>query len=357
MPAHGVIQSPVLVGRDAYLTLFGERLADAAAGTGRLLFVAGEAGIGKTRLLGSAARHARASGFAVVRAAAFPGDAQSLAGLLLDMASGLMPAREPALSDLGRSLASRLRTIPAADGDAHHRRRLLVQDLADLIVAVDPGAPVLIILEDLHWADELSLDVLGHLASRVADRPMLVAGTYRSDELYPQLAMRDLRARLLGQRAAEEIRLPRLGLHQTAVVASAVLGLPVPAQAVAAIYQRSDGIPRTPSRSTPRSPRSSGRSRNGPPPGWTRTPHRARGPATCSSACCSTATPTGPTCRRPSARRSPSWHSGSASATAPTASSTSSGPTGSGIPGPPACSTPASPFTSSSATPVISRRP
>jgi DNA-binding CsgD family transcriptional regulator/tetratricopeptide (TPR) repeat protein len=243
VPAHGVIQSPVLVGRDAYLTLIQERLAHAAAGTGRLLFVAGEAGIGKTRLLGSVARHARASGFAVVRAAAFPGDAQSLAGLLLDMASGLMPAREPALSDLGRSLASRLRAISAADGDAHHRRRLLVQDLADLIVAVDPGMPVLIILEDLHWADELSLDVLGHLASRVADRPMLVAGTYRSDELYPQLAMRDLRARLLGQRAAEEIRLPRLGLDQTATVASAVLGRPVPAQAVAAIYQRSDGIP------------------------------------------------------------------------------------------------------------------
>ena len=90
---------------------------------------------------------------------------QSLAGLLLDLAGNLLPAREPALSELGRSLTSRGRAI---SGDAHHGRRVLVQDLADLLVTADPGTPVLIILEDLHWADELSLDVLGHLAGRLA---------------------------------------------------------------------------------------------------------------------------------------------------------------------------------------------
>ena len=243
MRVRGVIQSPVLVGRDDFLTLAEERLAEAAAGAGRLLFVAGEAGIGKTRLLGSIARRARASGFAVVRAAAFPGDVQSLAGLLLDLASDLMSAPEPALGDLGQSLTSRIRAIPADAGDAHHRRRLLVQDLADLLVTVEPGTPVLIILEDLHWADELSLDVLGHLAGRIATRPMLVAGAYRSDELYPSLPMRELRARLLAQRLAEEVRLPRLGLDQTATMTSATLGRPVPAQLVAAIHERSDGIP------------------------------------------------------------------------------------------------------------------
>jgi DNA-binding CsgD family transcriptional regulator len=241
--ARGVIQSPVLVGRDNFLTLAKRRLAGAATGAGGLLFVAGEAGVGKTRLLGAIAGHAHASGFAVVRAAAFPGDVQSFAGLLLDLASGLMPAREPALSDLGRSLTSRVRAVSADAGDAHHRRRLLVQDLADLLVTVEPGTPVLIILEDLHWADELSLDVLGHLAGRLAARPMLVAGAYRSDELYPALPMRELRARLLGQRLAEEVRLPRLGLDQTAAMTSALLGRPAPAQVVAAIHDRSDGIP------------------------------------------------------------------------------------------------------------------
>ena len=51
MPARGVIQSPVMVGRDSFLALAEGRLAAAEAGSGQLLFVAGEAGIGKTRLL------------------------------------------------------------------------------------------------------------------------------------------------------------------------------------------------------------------------------------------------------------------------------------------------------------------
>ena len=102
---------------------------------------------------------------------------------------------------------------------------------------------MLIILEDLHWADELSLAVFGRLAGRLAARPVLVAGAYRSDELYPRLPMRELRARLVGQRLAEEIRLPRLTLDQTASMISVTLGRPAPAQVSAAIRGRSDGIP------------------------------------------------------------------------------------------------------------------
>src|SRR4029078_10256536 len=65
VPARSVVQSPVMVGRDAFLAIVESRLAGAAAGSGQLLFVAGEAGIGKTRLLGAIARQAHASGFAV----------------------------------------------------------------------------------------------------------------------------------------------------------------------------------------------------------------------------------------------------------------------------------------------------
>jgi len=99
VPAGGSIQSPVLIGRDDFVALAGRRLGEAAAGAGQLLFVAGEAGIGKTRLLGSIARHAQASGFAVVRAAAFPGDVQSFAGLLLDLAGDLTRAPAAVLSE------------------------------------------------------------------------------------------------------------------------------------------------------------------------------------------------------------------------------------------------------------------
>jgi DNA-binding CsgD family transcriptional regulator len=241
--ARGVVQSPVLVGREEFVNLARRRLAEVADGAGQLLFVAGEAGIGKSRLLAAIAGEARAGGFAVAQAAAFPDDVESLAGLLLDLASNLSAASEPALSELGRRLAARLRATSAEAGDAYHRRRLLVQDAADLLVPAGSGAPLLIVLEDLHWADELSLDVLGHLAGRLAARPVLIAAAYRSDELHSQLPMRDLRSRLLGQRLAEEIRLPRLSLAQTAAMTGAALGRLAPAQVMAAIHQRSDGIP------------------------------------------------------------------------------------------------------------------
>ena len=241
--ARDAVQSPVLVGRDSELALIERRLAASKAGAGQLLFVAGEAGIGKTRLLGSAARYAERSGFAVVRAAAFPDDVQSFAGLVVDLASSLVSHPDPQLNEVGRILAARARALPTGTGDPHHQRRLLVQDLADPIVAAPLGRPVLIILEDLHWADDLSLDVLGHLAARLAERPVLAAGAYRSDELYPRLPMRELRARLVGQRLAEEIRLSRLTLGQTASMTSATLGRPAPAQVIAAIQERSDGIP------------------------------------------------------------------------------------------------------------------
>jgi len=239
--ARGVIQSPVLVGRDEFIELARRRLGEAAAGSGHLLFVAGEAGIGKTRLLGAIARQAQIDQFTVVRAAAFPGDAESSAGLLIDVASELAQSEDQVLATAGRTMADRLRTGAGDEGDAHRRRRLLVQDVVDLWPVA--GTPMLVVLEDLHWADQLSLDMVSRLAGRLSHRAVLVAGAYRSDELYPRVPMRELRNRLLAQRQAEEIRLRRLSLDETGTLTSTVLGYQPSAQALIALQARSDGIP------------------------------------------------------------------------------------------------------------------
>ena len=107
MPASSVVQSPVLVGRDTHLALLAGHLDDAAAGQGLIVFVAGEAGIGKTRLLGVLARQAGIREFAVARAAAYPGDTQSLAGLLVDLASDLAAASAPASARPGSRAEAR----------------------------------------------------------------------------------------------------------------------------------------------------------------------------------------------------------------------------------------------------------
>jgi len=201
------LSSPVLVGRDDLVALADRRLGAAAEGRGGLLFLAGEAGIGKTRLLAEIVR--RASGFTVITAGASPGDAEVAGGLLADLAAELRHCA--AIAAVGARVSQRLREF--ADGDAERQRRLLVSDLTDMIAAAASG-PLLVAIEDLHWADEVTLDVLGRLGRRASSLPLLLVGTYRSDELYPRVPMRAWRTRLLTQRYAEEVRLTRLSLAE-----------------------------------------------------------------------------------------------------------------------------------------------
>lgn len=181
------------------------------------------------------------------RAAAFPSDLELAGGLLLDLGHGLSVADGADDRAAGKGFLDRLRAHSEGPGDRHRHRRLLVLDVADRIAALADGgeAPVLLALEDLHWADDLTLEIVSHLARRLPSLPMLVVGTFRSDELYPRVPMREWRARLLTQRQAEEARLSRLDLEQTSAMASLLLGqeLPAPRHLVTALHARSDGIP------------------------------------------------------------------------------------------------------------------
>ncbi len=188
--------SPVLIGRDDLVALAARRLDAAAAGHGHLLLLTGEAGIGKTRLLAEIRARAAEGGFTVADAAAFPRDAEVAGGVLLDLAAAF--GRDPVTASGGAALARRLRT-GGAGSDAHRRRRLVVGDLADLIAQlVTLGRPLLVTLEDLHWADDLTLEVLDRVARLLPSSTALVVGAYRDDE--PRAPTRPWRARLLARR-------------------------------------------------------------------------------------------------------------------------------------------------------------
>ena len=239
-PTGGGQVSPVLVGRGELLALADRRLAGAANGHGELLFFAGEAGIGKSRLLREVAVRAAAAGFAVIGAGASPGDAETAAGVLSELSMELR--RDPYTEPVGTRIAARLRE--SADGDGDRQRRLLVADLMEALEAVGNCPwPMLISLEDLHWADDLTLEVLGRLGRRAQTLPVLMIGTYRSDELYPRVPMRAWRTRLLNQRYAEEVRLARLTLADTAAMATAIASSVLPTAVTGAVFERSDGIP------------------------------------------------------------------------------------------------------------------
>ncbi len=235
---------PVIVGRDELLELADRRLAAAREGRGELLFLAGEAGIGKSRLLASIESRAAAAGFRVARGGTYPGDLEVAAAVLIDLARPMR--RSGQLAEAGRAIEARLAeaTDSAAGGDAHRQRRILALDLATLLAEVAEGGPTVIALEDLHQADDLTLEILAILAARARELPLLVIGTYRSDELYPRGPMRAWRALLLTKRLAEEARLGRLSIDGTRTMTSLLLGIgPPPSSFVETVHRRTDGIP------------------------------------------------------------------------------------------------------------------
>ena len=238
-----MVVCPIIVGRDDLLALADRRLAEVAAGHGHLLFVAGEGGIGKTRLVGAIDRRATSAGMRTIRAGTYPSDLQVTAAIFVDLARAM--GRSDAYRDLGERLAARLDDAEAGIGDAHRRRRLLVLDVAELLAELAADGPALAVLEDLHWADDLTLEILAALARWLPEIPLFVVGTYRSDELYPRVPMREWRSRLLTQRLAEEIRVGRLSLEETATMVALIMGEggTVARDIASAIQVRTDGIP------------------------------------------------------------------------------------------------------------------
>jgi DNA-binding CsgD family transcriptional regulator len=233
------VQCPILVGRDDILDLADKALADAAAGRGLTLLFAGEAGIGKTRLVQSIVRRARASGFRASGGDLAPQDADVPLAALRDLFRTMW--QEPTLRDLGDELLARCDDA-AANGDAYSRT--LVLDLVDRIRRrID--RPTLLRFEDLQWADDMTLEAIADLARFGEDLPLLIVAVYRRDEMPPGTPLRDWRSRLLTQRHAEEVRLDRLSLEDTATVATLLLGtgLPASTEVVRAVFERSDGLP------------------------------------------------------------------------------------------------------------------
>ena len=233
------ILSPLLVGRDDLLALAERRIGEAAEGHGGLVLLAGDAGVGKTRLLGAISKLAREARFKVTEGALAPQDRQVPLASVGDLARSLRD--DPAFGTLGRDLLA-LRHDRGADNLGS--RRVLILDVVDLIAAAI-DRPTLLMFEDLQWADELSLEVVGELAKLARQKPLLVVGTYRVDEVRAGGPSREWRARLLSQRQAEEVRLGPLTKEQTALVTTLILdtGLPASRDVVQAVYERSNGIP------------------------------------------------------------------------------------------------------------------
>jgi DNA-binding CsgD family transcriptional regulator len=231
----------VIVGRDDVLELLDQAVLDAVNGHGRTLFLSGQAGLGKTRLMRAAARKAEAAGMRVEGGSVLLQDRQ------VPLASIREFGASTRLNPEWGTLSADLRAIDGRhDGDSLGSRRLIVRAVAVTILdAID--RPTMLLFSDLHWTDEISLEVIAELARHAPDLPFFLLGDYRVEE-FPTDARalhREWRARILSQRHAEEIRLSKLTLEQTGIATTLILGgeLPAPKDVVAAVHERTNGIP------------------------------------------------------------------------------------------------------------------
>jgi hypothetical protein len=179
MKRAGSLLCPVIVGRDDVLELLDQAVAETAKGRGRTLFLSGQAGLGKTRLVRATIRKAAAAGIRVDGGSVVPQDQQVPLASIREFATGLRANTE------WGTLSSDLLAIDGRhEGDTLGSRRLIVRSVSDRILeAID--RPTLLVFQDLHWTDEMSLEVIGELARHASSRPLLLLCDYRADEFRP----------------------------------------------------------------------------------------------------------------------------------------------------------------------------
>ena len=245
-----------LVGRDAELATLLEAVRETASGRPVLAFVAGESGVGKSRLLSELARLARAEGARVLSGECVElGDGELPYAPLVGALRPLVRAGDPALLDLPAiaraDLSALLPGLAPAPGDGVVRDERIEQSgqsqsrlFEALLAALDRlgrDAPVVLIVEDVHWADRSTRDFLSFLGRNLADERVMVALSYRPDELHRRHPLRPLLAVL--ERTPQARRIELLGLRpaDVHVMAHDLLGTEPSAELVDRLVRRSDG--------------------------------------------------------------------------------------------------------------------
>ena len=203
---------PVVVGRQAELAALDAALTAALGGAGQLVFIVGEPGIGKSRLAREVAGLARREGATVIAGRAVPAGQgtpyRPLTEALLQALRGSPPADDAELRPWWPALSAIVPGLGAPPGEPSARGdAALGEAVLRLLRWLSRSAGLVIVLEDLHWADPDSLTVVEYLADNLAGQPVLCLASSRDE---PPTAALDLARRLHGRRAARLLVLTRL---------------------------------------------------------------------------------------------------------------------------------------------------
>lgn len=248
--SHTSLTTP-LIGRDEELARLSGLLERARGGEARAVLVAGDAGVGKTRMLDEVAGQAAAAGMTVLTGHCVDLGDVGLPYLPFTEALGVLAADERFAEVLaGHPVVDRLLGGGTdAVRDMGGRLRLF-EGIAALLADVADIAPLLLVLEDLHWADQSSRDLLRFLLSRgilqrsaggAPTHRLAVFASYRADDLHRRHPLRPLLAELVRLPAVERLELRPMADVEVARLVRALEDRPLPDATVRRIVERAEG--------------------------------------------------------------------------------------------------------------------
>jgi DNA-binding SARP family transcriptional activator len=250
-PDHG-LAVPRLIGRaDEFRTLWCQWRA-CVAGEGRVALVVGDPGIGKTRLIEELLRASETDDATVLRGKSYELEDGLLFGALVDVmrqalkAPGFAAVSDVWLAELSRLLPELVEQYPrlarAVDGAAAVGRRRFHEAVAQVLEALAYEAPVICVLDDLHWADDATLELVHYLARRLCAVPVLLVAGLRPREASDTL--RRLQHTLVEEHGGACITLGPLERDAVAALTSSMAhGHPPPDAVEEAVWEASGGNP------------------------------------------------------------------------------------------------------------------
>lgn len=242
--------SPRFCGRTTELAALRSAYDDVAAGDPRVVLLGAEAGGGKTRLVQEfVARIGDGPLVLVGRCVELSEAAHPYApfrAALRELVRRRGVERVSELVDGARELAWLLPEFgdpPAGDAGPEMARARLFEVFLRLLHNLVSDEPVVLVVEDAHWADDSSRDLLSFLTGNLRHGAVLVVVTFRSEELHRGHPLRPLLARMARSSGVSSMTLPRLTRSEVADQLGGILGRPAPAAVVESIYGRGEGVP------------------------------------------------------------------------------------------------------------------
>jgi len=221
-PGMHVTSRPSLVGRATELNTLVAALTAADSGAGSTVFVVGESGIGKTKLVEALVERAAGRGFATALGRAYPVETGVPYAVFSDALMPLLRGIEPSvlmlltrggaaeLAQLFPALRNADRPVSPARGDPAELKSRVLWNFTQLLSRLAAKKPLLLVLENLQWADSASLEMLHFVARQIGGERLLLVGTHNDPDLRGNAALRGTERSLRGLKGAQRLRLQPL---------------------------------------------------------------------------------------------------------------------------------------------------